>query len=85
MIYVTRVCGEAGQWLEPSGLQECYDAHVNERFGEISVLLNQVSFNRRIIGPEYACQLYAPAHDNDFRQASYSDIMQNLKSIQIIQ
>ena len=49
MINVTRVCSEDGQWLEPIGLQDCYDDNVNERFDEISKLLNRVSLNRRSI------------------------------------
>ena len=44
MINVTRVCSEDGQWLEPIGLQDCYDDNVNELFDVISAeLLNQVS------------------------------------------
>ena len=39
------MCGKDGRWFEPDGLQECYDANVNERFGEIMILLNQVSNN----------------------------------------
>ena len=49
MINVTRVCSEDGQWLEPIGLLDCYEDNVNERFDEISQLLNQVSLNRHII------------------------------------
>ena len=42
-VNVTRTCDEDGQWSEPDGLQGCYSANVNERFGEITTLLNQVS------------------------------------------
>ena len=42
-INVTRTCGEDGQWSEPDGLQECYNANINEGFDEILKLLNQVS------------------------------------------
>ena len=49
MINVTRMCSEDGQWLEPIGLQDCYDDNVNVCFDEISELLNQVSLSKHNI------------------------------------
>ena len=58
MTNVTRVCSEDGQWLEPIGLQDCYDDNVNERFDEISELLNQVSL--KLIGIAYKLVIRVP-------------------------